>query len=273
MSAFKWLRAVLLESLIYFFRQRVLYIGNLPNVERHRPAVATLLVCLQGDCRMRSAEMGIDETRKSALLPAHFAREMRHGNRPVAMLWLEPGGDDYEALLHLMTRQAQGYGFAMKNESRAIAMLRDIHANQPSAAACRRQLDALLKPSRPRGPKSRPLDRRIRHALETMRRDPSQKHALEILSREVFLSPTRFTHLFKDEIGAPMRRYRMWLRFRKTLQRVAGGEIMTNAAREAGFTDSAHFSRAFRAMFGMRPSAIMKRKRSPKAFIATDNGR
>jgi AraC-like DNA-binding protein len=37
---------------------------------------------------------------------------------------------------------------------------------------------------------------------------------------------------------------------------------LTEAADAAGFADSAHFSRTFRAMFGLTPSQILKRSKS-----------
>ena len=40
------------------------------------------------------------------------------------------------------------------------------------------------------------------------------------------------------------------------VERMADGASLTEAAHEAGFADSAHFSRTFRRMFGLAPSSL-----------------
>jgi len=104
--------------------------------------------------------------------------------------------------------------------------------------------------------------------MEIMREDPAQSHSLESLAEKVYLSATRFTHLFKDETGVPIRRYRQWLRFRQAIQQITAGETMTAAAMKSGFTDSAHFSRAFRSMFGMKPSVVFRKSNPVRTFIS-----
>jgi len=60
-------------------------------------------------------------------------------------------------------------------------------------------------------------------------------------------------HLFKARMGVPVRRYVLWARLRGGLEQALAGASLTSAALEAGFSDSAHFSRTFREMFGIAP--------------------
>ena len=263
---------VLPQPLIYFFERHTLYIGDLPDTQTHRPAVAALAVGLRGGFRLHAAKSPPAQC-QTALMPPNFTHRAAYGGRSTAILYLQPGDGDYDALRGQMTRPGPGCLLALKNESRVIDTLSAIYADQPPAAACRRRLDALLgRPAADKPPSGKPapqsglLDRRISQTLATLHRDPARNHPLESLAAAVYLSATRFTHLFKNEVGAPMRRYRQWLRFLATMRAVAAGETMTVAARNAGFTDSAHFSRAFRSMFGTRPSAMLKSKRQIKAF-------
>ncbi|MFW5454131.1 AraC family transcriptional regulator [Thioalkalivibrio sulfidiphilus] len=77
------------------------------------------------------------------------------------------------------------------------------------------------------------------------------------LAALVHLSPTRFSHWFVEQTGLPLRSYAKWLRLTHAIQLLAGGWQMTNAAHEAGFSDSAHFSRTFRALLGIDPSSAL----------------
>ena len=70
------------------------------------------------------------------------------------------------------------------------------------------------------------------------------------------LSESRFSHLFVEEIGLPFRTFVLWRRMMLAVNSVASGASLTSAAHEAGFADSAHFSRTFLRMFGVQASLL-----------------
>lgn len=72
----------------------------------------------------------------------------------------------------------------------------------------------------------------------------------------VGLSSDRLRHLFVQQTGLPFRTYLLWLRLLKAVAAFANGESLTDAAHAAGFSDSAHFSRTFRRMFGLAAAAL-----------------
>lgn len=71
------------------------------------------------------------------------------------------------------------------------------------------------------------------------------------------LSPSRFSHVFSDEVGITFARYRLWVRLARAAGAVADGASLTRAAADAGFSDSAHFSRTFSRTIGLPPSALL----------------
>jgi AraC family transcriptional regulator len=75
-------------------------------------------------------------------------------------------------------------------------------------------------------------------------------------TRVVGLSKARIRHLFVEQTGLPFRTYLLWLRLMKGLEAFAAGSSLTDAAQDAGFADSAHFSRTFRRMFGTTAAAL-----------------
>jgi AraC-like DNA-binding protein len=79
---------------------------------------------------------------------------------------------------------------------------------------------------------------------------------LAAAAKSVGLSPGRVRHLFVEQTGLPFRTYLLWLRIVKAVGAFAGGASLTEAAHEAGFADSAHFSRTFRRMFGIPAAAL-----------------
>lgn len=70
------------------------------------------------------------------------------------------------------------------------------------------------------------------------------------------LSASRLRHLFVEQTGLPFKTYLLWLRLKRAVDVMAEGATLTKAAHEAGFSDSAHFSRTFRRMFGVPAAAL-----------------
>lgn len=102
------------------------------------------------------------------------------------------------------------------------------------------------------------FDPRIERALEILKTAPDNLISAEEVAEAINLSSSRFAHLFRAEVGLPVRRYLLWRRLRNAVQMLADGESLTTVAHAAGFADSAHLTRTFRQMFGIAPSEIFQ---------------
>jgi AraC family transcriptional regulator len=78
------------------------------------------------------------------------------------------------------------------------------------------------------------------------------------LASAVHRSPSRLSHRFREATGLPLRRYVLWCRLRAAAEAAMRGATLTEAAHVAGFADSAHLSRTFRATFGIAPSFLFE---------------
>ncbi len=95
------------------------------------------------------------------------------------------------------------------------------------------------------------VDPRILISIKTINKTENKKITLKELAGISNLSEGRFTHLFKDEIGIPIRKYLLWRRLLEAVELIKEGSSFTDAAHEAGFSDSAHLSRTFKDSFGI----------------------
>jgi AraC-like DNA-binding protein len=80
---------------------------------------------------------------------------------------------------------------------------------------------------------------------------------ISVLANEVGLSISRLTHVFTEEVGMPIRSYVRWMRLVNAMEHLCVGGTLTAAAHTGGFADATHFSRTFKAMFGVGPSELV----------------
>jgi AraC family transcriptional regulator len=103
------------------------------------------------------------------------------------------------------------------------------------------------------------VDARVTRALELIRQREDSRVPLSDVAAQVFLSPSRFAHLFVKEMGLPFRRYVLWRKLTRAMQLISRGTLLSTAAHASGFSDSAHMTRTFHQMFGMNPKALLGR--------------
>lgn len=108
-------------------------------------------------------------------------------------------------------------------------------------------------------PPVRSMDERILQVLALIRQSDTGRVPLEQVAAKVFLSPSRFAHLFADEVGLPFRRYVLWRKLVRAMQLISRGRTLSASAHASGFSDSAHLTRTFQQMFGMNPKALLGR--------------
>lgn len=106
------------------------------------------------------------------------------------------------------------------------------------------------------------MDPRVARIVRAMQVDPRSIYAASDCAEAAELSFSRFLHLFKQETGVNFRKFRAWKRARSVLHLVNRRHSMTEVALEAGYPDSAHFSRCVRQVYGLCPSDIFSGSRS-----------
>lgn len=102
------------------------------------------------------------------------------------------------------------------------------------------------------------IEGRTKEATNYIRSSVHKEISMKEVASKVFLSESRFAHLFKEQIGIPFRRYVLWCRLQAALKAITEGHSFTIAAYEGGFADVAHLSRTFTEMFGVAPSDVLK---------------
>lgn len=77
------------------------------------------------------------------------------------------------------------------------------------------------------------------------------------ISSRIFLSESRLTHLFKENVGISIKKYLLWNRLKYSIKHLLTEETnLKEAALEAGFFDQAHLSNTFKNFLGVNPAEV-----------------
>lgn len=127
-----------------------------------------------------------------------------------------------------------------------------------SSAPIQSLMDELMIALAPYHPFHPQLDARILHTIDYIKENLDSELDIQTVANQSYLSESRFSHLFKQQIGIPLRRYILWRRIERAIRVIAGGASISEAAYDSGFADPAHLTRTFQEMFGIKPSQCLK---------------
>ena len=89
-----------------------------------------------------------------------------------------------------------------------------------------------------------------------------KKIDVEKAAGTIFLSPSRFSHLFKKEVGVSFVQYLNQFRIEKAKELLCGTRLgIAEIAQETGFQNLTHFNRIFKKKENMSPQALRKSRK------------
>ncbi|QCP48867.1 helix-turn-helix transcriptional regulator [Trinickia violacea] len=108
-------------------------------------------------------------------------------------------------------------------------------------------------------PSRRPVDFRIRKALDFIQRSPVANPSVAQVAAEVGLSRSRFFEQFRRCMGISPQHYIDWVRMSHAIQLLgASDKPLADIADELGFEEHSHFTRFFAQHMGVPPSEFRR---------------
>jgi AraC-like DNA-binding protein len=174
----------------------------------------------------------------------------------IALLFVEPEGRFGRAMDRALFARGALTEIALEPVAEICARIREnfraARRDDESLVALGRALVAALAGAE----RGREPDVRVRRVIAWAAGQLDRGVSLGDAVRVAGISASRLRHLFVEQTGLPFKTYLLWLRLTRSVERIAAGASLTEAAHGAGFSDSAHLSRTFRRMFGIAPTAL-----------------
>jgi AraC-like DNA-binding protein len=235
---------------------KTLYVGSLERVDWHLHGAPVFIAGIGGDFRLRLPG-GDWVSCRAAVIPAGVRHALDLAGEPLAAFYPEPTLAGMSALIRLGHAWDEREHILLGRHAE-VGAFRDLYENAASIHWSGEALDDLLGFALRRD-RGNALDPRLATVMVLLDQHPDDLTHAETLALAQGLSVSRFLHLFSDQVGVPFRRYRIWNRIRAATRMALAGGTFTDAAANAGFADSAHFTRCFRETFGLTPSHVFGR--------------
>ncbi|MDT7791502.1 MAG: hypothetical protein QOD59_938 [Mycobacterium sp.] len=228
---------------VWIWPGEALYAGPSLNLAPHSGSVWCFAIGIDGPLTVTTPDGTIREG-TSVLIPPRLTHQLVCLGRGLVSCYLEPTSARAEACRYKMSGWIGEIGVGHAAEQRLMFTPTD----DESAS---HWLD-LAAPAAQRA-----IDPRIAAAARRIREDPATTVSSSELAAEARLSESRFLHLFRDELGTSLRRYRIWVRLVHAGTAIAAGANMTEAAMKSGFASPSHLSDRFKTTFGLSASRLL----------------
>lgn len=101
-------------------------------------------------------------------------------------------------------------------------------------------------------------DPRVLATISMFRQYKDLEASIEKIAKSIYLSPSRLSHLFKEETGVSLKSYMVMYRLQKAYKLIFQGLSVTEAAIEAGFYSASHLADTNRKWMGRNISNVLK---------------
>ncbi len=240
---------------LYVWHDRFLYVGPSLATSNHRNHAATWLAAPGTRLHVALADGNLLED-EVIFIPSGTEYSTEAVSTDIAALFWEPESASFRAVVGEAAEVPRafpcrdGLGNLMAPLTHPLLTL----------AEAGRSIDSLFGLAAAAPAYAPKLDARVEAALSFLRESPELYGSIEALAGKVHLSSSRLAHIFKSEVGVPVRRYVLWAKMRRALDLAIAGESLTSAALSAGFADSAHLSRTVRSMTGIAPESLFRHR-------------
>lgn len=250
----KWL--IMDSNLLVVSNQITVFAGYMSDVGLHSHYTAVLVFSLDGEpIGVGGSEAGWTDHTQYFLHPDE-RNKMRNYDHPIGCVFFEPEGSLYPLFVEQKRLGNDGLVNYMESVDELVELIVEF-SKEPSGAdefirsvvRCLMGREAIEEVSS--------KDSRVVEVLNLIKADPGANTSAAQLASRINISERQLSTLFKRQVGVPIRRYRQWLRLKQVARFALQGLNLTDAALDAGFSDSAHFSNTCRKTLGVKPTDLL----------------
>jgi AraC-like DNA-binding protein len=240
---------------LYLGIGRFLFLAPQLDAGVHRHSALEIVLSLGGSFAVRAGSSGWKTTR-AVFINSNVPHQFREFSGATVSFQFLPERWRTSALRRVFSSGQAARYLDSQELFHYLQYFRGLERCYPSCSGVFRVCEDLLEDiTGIRGCKG-PVDDRLLAVLDHIQENLASRISSRKLAQGVCLSNDRFLHLFKEQMGIPLRRYVLHQRLMCGCAAIVCGKSVTQAAIESGFSDSSHFTRRFVEFAGLRPSQL-----------------
>lgn len=222
----------------YLGQTSLVYRGRVADNRPHAHATLQLTVSLSSDISISDAQGQI--ITGSALCVKAGKLHILHPSYSVVLILIEP----QSRLAHFIQSLTRDDDISIVSPN-LIAQL-NWHSDLETLLDDLEQMAGLV---------SSQMDYRLSEALTYLRTAPL-KSAVAGAAKSCGLSEPRLRAIAKEQLGVPLSKWLIWQAMRRSMQAMAQGASLAEAAYAGGFSDQSHFTRTMGKIMGVTPLQV-----------------
>jgi len=251
---------------LFFHPQCVLYVGQSFDTILHHHHSVQIIIGIE-DLIQVNNEHNNQLISKAIIIPANYSHKLIINNTAIATIFIDAQSVFYQQL-RLSCKHINFNCFEEVSLCEStFKSLSDLATDNLKFDFVGQLIETVINELTIKGLCQSPLDERIKQVLLQLDNHQDSQLPIDDLANSVHLSTSRLAHLFKAQVGIPIRRYSLWRRLRYAIEYANDKGSLTEGAHYAGFSDSAHLSRIFKETFGFNPSSIISKKVPLRLFF------
>lgn len=255
----------------YISDKRSLYLGRsrAPLREIHA-GNSWFLICLSGQVRFQANGHENWISAKSLLIPAGSKITIDNRDAVSSAFYLDAAKPDFAALKGMMQPTPSGIYCHHSHQDHLIQNLIELRDQEPDFDAAQACLEELIYGPYGERRSELKIDPRIEHVVQRIRDTASENLSVKELAKEINMSESGLIKLFRKNIGAPIRKHRLWYRLTNFITCVMAGKTIPQATTLAGFSDASHLSKCYSGLMGVPVSVAFARTPTIKCIISDE---
>ncbi|MEI7013179.1 AraC family transcriptional regulator [Leptospira licerasiae] len=240
---------------LFYFGARVFLAQKGLTTDPHSHYAVSILISLTSKFKVIE-ESGVVLEFQAVVLAPNTYHTLSAENSDLIVLQIDPYGIDYASIAARFGRKGISE-IPFENLEPVLSRCKNLFHEKVNCHTAKELFEDILTCVGTEKPSRVSLDPRVLSATRRMKSALPGSISVPELAKEAGFSETRFMHVFKLQMGLPVRQYQLWLRLHEAAKLLKEGGNLTEASHAAGFADQAHLSRTFKRMFGVQPSKFL----------------
>lgn len=236
---------------IFWDKDNIAFIGDRINSAEHSHCVLQAFLSL--DEPLVLTVNGRQVVGKCVVVNKNVKHAFSCNDKARLSVLIEPSSGFAQELIKKIDGDCLVCNVGLERAQQKAAALLDICDEQPYSDFVR-EFAAALGIERA----TRVLDKRIAELLQILQNCDCYDHAIENFAQSVCLSSSRLSHLFREQIGVPLKSYVLFHQLERAFTALLHGKSVTDAAMLAGFDSPSHFAATVKKWMGTSVSASIK---------------